>query len=85
MTAQVETTLRGPDAYALAHRVVDAMQAASVWPTPLNFELWLHYVSDPEGALGREIHRLITGDTPFTDATAEMRPPRWKTPKTPRS
>ncbi|MGO4409540.1 MULTISPECIES: GGDEF domain-containing protein [unclassified Brevundimonas] len=72
MTAQVETTLRGPDAYSLAHRVVDAMQEASVWPTPLNFELWLHYVSDPEGPLGREMHRLLTGDTPFTDATAEM-------------
>ena len=72
MTAQVETALRGPEAYALARRVVDAMQEASVWPTPLNFELWLHYVSDPEGPLGRELHRLLTGDAPFTDATAEM-------------
>jgi len=72
MTAQVETALRGPEAYALAHRIVDAMQQASVWPTPLNFELWLHYVSDPEGPLGRELQRLLAGDAPFTDATAEM-------------
>ena len=40
MTAQVETTLRGPDAYALAHRVVDAMQAAS----PAYLECLLTYL-----------------------------------------
>lgn len=72
MTAQVETTVRGPDSYALAHRVVDAMQEASVWPTPLNFELWLHYLGDPDGALGQEISRLLAAGAPFTDATAEM-------------
>ena len=78
MTAQVETALRGPEAYALARRVVDAMQEASVGPTPLNFELWLHYVSDPEGPLGRELHRLLTGDVPFTDATeSRVRTRRW--------
>ena len=69
---QVETTLRGPDAYGLAHRVIDEMHAAGVWPTPLNFELWLHYLGDPEGALGREIKRLIASKEAFTEATAEM-------------
>ena len=35
MTAQVETALRGPEAYALARRVVDAMQEASgFWDDP---------------------------------------------------
>ncbi|MCO8029788.1 GGDEF domain-containing protein [Brevundimonas diminuta] len=72
MTTQVETTVRSPEAYALAHRAVDAMQAASVWPTPLNFELWLHYLGDPEGTLGQEISRLLATGAPFTDSTAEM-------------
>lgn len=72
MTQSVETTLRGPDAYGLAHRVVDEMQAAGVWPTPLNFELWLHYLGDPEGPLGREIKRLIASKEVFTEATSEM-------------
>ena len=72
MRAQVETTLRGPDSYGLARRVVDEMQAANVWPTPVNFELWLHYLGDPEGALGREIQRLLAAQEPFTDATSEM-------------
>lgn len=69
---QVETTLRSPDAYGLAHRVIDEMQAAGVWPTPLNFELWLHYLGDPEGPLGREIKRLIASNEAFSDATSEM-------------
>ena len=72
MRAQVETTLRGPDSYGLARRVVDEMQAANVWPTPVNFELWLHYLGDPEGPLGREIQRLLAAQEPFTDATSEM-------------
>jgi len=72
MTAQVETSLRGPDAYVLARRVIEEMQAASVWPTPLNFELWLHYLGDPEGPLGREIKRMLASDEPFTEATADM-------------
>ena len=69
---QVETTLRSPDAYGLAHRVIDEMQAAAIWPTPLNFELWLHYIGDPEGPLGREIQRLIASKEAFTEATSEM-------------
>jgi len=72
MTTQVETTVRSPEAYALAHRAVDAMQAAAVWPTPLNFELWLHYLGDPDGTLGQEISRLLATGAPFTDSTAEM-------------
>ena len=72
MTSSVETTLRGPEAYSLSRRVIDEMEAAGVWPTALNFELWLHYLGDPEGALGREIQRLLAADDPFTEATADM-------------
>ena len=70
--AQVETTLRGPEAYGLAHRVIEDMESAGVWPTPLNFEIWVHYLGDPEGALGREIRRILSASEPFTEATADM-------------
>ncbi|WP_420479770.1 GGDEF domain-containing protein [Brevundimonas sp. FT23028] len=72
MASSVETTVRGPDAYSLSRRVIDEMEAAGVWPTPLNFELWLHYLGDPESALGREIQRLLSTKEPFTEATADM-------------
>ena len=72
MTSSVETTLRGPEAYSLSRRVIDEMETAGVWPTPLNFELWTHYLGDPEGALGREIQRLLAAEEPFTEATADM-------------
>ncbi|WIY70707.1 GGDEF domain-containing protein [Aquidulcibacter paucihalophilus] len=72
MAAQLETTLRGPEAYGLARRVIEAMESAGVWPTPLNFEIWVHYLGDPEGPLGREIKRILAAAEPFTEATADM-------------
>jgi len=72
MTTQVETALRGPEAFDLARRALVEMESAGVWPTPLNFELWLHYVGDPDGALGREITRLLNTHDAFTEGTSEM-------------
>lgn len=72
MAVQLDTTLRGPEAYGLARRVIEAMEESNVWPTPLNFEIWVHYLGDPEGPLGREIKRLLAAAEPFTEATADM-------------
>ena len=72
MTAEVETTLRGPAAFTLARQAVEAMEASGVWPTPLNFELWLHYLGEPESPLGQEMKRLLDAGTPFTEDISEM-------------
>jgi diguanylate cyclase len=72
MSTQVQTTLRGPEAFGLARRAVQEMEGAGVWPTPLNFELWLHYLGDPDGALGQEMLRLLSAGDVFTEGTAEM-------------
>lgn len=72
MTAQVQTTLRGPEAFALARRAIEEMEAAGVWPTPLNFELWLHYLGEPDGPLGKEMQRLLADGMAFTEGTSEM-------------
>ncbi|MGQ2990379.1 MAG: GGDEF domain-containing protein [Brevundimonas sp.] len=72
MTSEVESALRGPEAFNLAKRALEAMEAAGAWPTPLNYELWLHFVGDPDGALGREMTRLLNAKEGFTEGTAEM-------------
>ena len=72
MTTQVEAALRGPEAFTLARRAMDEMESSGVWPTPLNFELWLHYVNDPESPLAREMMRLLSSPDAFTEGTAEM-------------
>src|SRR5690606_12253102 len=72
MPQSLEATLRGPEAYSLARRAVEAMEAAAVWPTPLNFELWLQYLGDPDGSLGREIQRMLAAGEPFTEEAAEL-------------
>ena len=72
MTTQVETALRGPEAFALARQALAEMETSGVWPTPLNFELWLHYLGDPEGPLGKEMKRLLETAEAFTEGTSEM-------------
>lgn len=72
MNPQVETAVRGPESYDLAHKAIDAMRAVSVWPTPLNFELWLHFLSAPDSPLAQEIQRLLDSGAPFTESTSEM-------------
>ncbi|USQ93686.1 GGDEF domain-containing protein [Caulobacter sp. RL271] len=69
--SDVETTLRGPEAYKIAARAVELMERHQVWPTALNFELWTHYVADPDGALARELTRLISLGEPMTELVSE--------------
>ncbi|WP_309092323.1 GGDEF domain-containing protein [Phenylobacterium sp.] len=71
MTTDVETSLRGPKAYDLARKAVEAMEAHQVWPTALNFELWIHYVTAKDSALATEIDTLIQAGEPFTEAVGE--------------
>ncbi|MGZ9018334.1 MAG: GGDEF domain-containing protein [Allosphingosinicella sp.] len=69
---KLETTLRSPEAYGLARRVIQDMETAGVWPTPLNFEIWVHYLGEPESALGLEIQRILAAAEPFTESTSDM-------------
>lgn len=71
MTADVDTALRSPDAYGLARKALGEMERAKVWPTPLNFELWLHMVGDPEGPLSSEIRRLLGSGQAITEDVSE--------------
>ena len=71
MTDQVDTTLRGPAAFSLARQALESMEAVGVWPTPLNFELWLHYLGDPDSPLGLEIKRILEEGAPFTEDISE--------------
>ncbi|QTN18649.1 GGDEF domain-containing protein [Brevundimonas sp. AJA228-03] len=71
MSTQVQTTLHGPEAFTLARRALGEMESVGVWPTPLNFELWLHWLGEPEGALSLEMSRVLGNGTVFTEAIAE--------------
>jgi len=71
MAQDVEETLRGPQAYFLAAKALKMMEEAKVWPTPLNFELWIHVAADPNGALSREIANRIQAESVLTEAASE--------------
>ena len=71
MPDAIETLLRGPAAYDLARKAMAAMQAQQVWPTPLNYEIFLHCVKDPEGPLAKEVARLASIGEPLTELVSE--------------
>ncbi|MFN3514594.1 MAG: GGDEF domain-containing protein [Phenylobacterium sp.] len=71
MSGDVELKLRGPGAYDLARKALEAMEANSVWPTPTNYELWTYVVAAPDSPLAREITRLISVGEAFTDNLAD--------------
>jgi diguanylate cyclase len=71
MAGEIETTIRGPQAYELARKALEAMERHQIWPTPLNFELWIHFIGDPDGDLGKEMQRLLVAGEPFTEMVAE--------------
>jgi diguanylate cyclase len=77
MSSETEISLRGPEAYLLAHKAVEAMERHQVWPTPLNFELWIHYVGDPQGALALEISRLMDAGETITESVSEALAARY--------
>jgi diguanylate cyclase len=77
MSSETEISLRGPEAYLVARKAVEAMERHQVWPTPLNFELWIHYVADPQGALAREIGRLMDAGETITEALSEALAARY--------
>lgn len=72
MTVQVDVAVRGPEAYSLARDVIAEMEKVGVWPTPLNFEIWLHSLGDPQGPLACEIKRLLDDSGVICDETSEM-------------
>jgi len=71
MAGDVETALRGPEAFPLARKAIEDMERCKIWPTPLNYELWLHYVGAPDGALAKEIGRLLALGEPITEEVSE--------------
>lgn len=72
MAAEVEITLRGPQAYDLARQAIALMEQHHIWPTPLNFELWIHYAGDPDGPLAQELQRLLTAGEPITEELSDF-------------
>ncbi|OXE35080.1 MAG: GGDEF domain-containing protein [Phenylobacterium zucineum] len=72
MPSYIEIKLRAPNAYVLARAAIEAMEKNKVWPTPQNFELWSHYVCDPNGQLAKEIGRIISEGGAFTDGACDQ-------------
>ncbi len=71
MNNDIEISVRSPTAYTLAAEALRLMQEHGVWPTPLNYELWLYVAGDPECPLAQEISRLIAAGETITEDVSE--------------
>jgi len=71
MQGRVDNLVRGPQAFQAVRRALEDMERRQIWPTPLNLELWLHYLNEPESPIAKEIERLLKAGEPFTDSTSE--------------
>lgn len=71
MQGRVDNLVRGPQAFHAVRHALDDMERRQIWPTPLNLELWLHYLNEPDSPIAKEIARLLNAGEPFTDATSE--------------
>ena len=72
MATDVDMALRGPQAYGLAREAIALMEEARVWPTPLNYELWLNYAGDRDSELARQIEGLLAKGEAITEAVSEQ-------------
>ena len=71
MSKDLESILRSPKAYDWARKAIEAMETNRVWPTALNFELWMHYVAAKDGEVASEIDSVLTSGQAFTEQVAE--------------
>ena len=71
MTTEIDTLLRSPKAYQWAQKAIEAMEANKVWPTAINFELWLHYVAAKESDVAVEIGQFLQSGAAFTEQVGE--------------
>ena len=71
MPDAMEAQVRTPNAYGLGRRALESMEAHRVWPTPLNYELWLHMLAEPDGQLAHEIQRVLAGGEGLSDHASE--------------
>jgi diguanylate cyclase len=71
MTADVDSILRGMQAYQLGQAALAAMERDQIWPTPVNYELWMHAVANPDAPLAKEIARLLERDKMITEEMSD--------------
>ena len=72
MTIELDTLLRSQKAYQWAQKAIEAMEANKVWPTAINFELWLHYVTAKDSDVAVEIDQILKSGVAFTEQIGEQ-------------
>jgi diguanylate cyclase len=70
MSTDLDSILRSPKAYEWSRKAIEAMEANRVWPTALNFELWMHYVAAKDGDVASDINTVLSSGQHFSEQVA---------------
>ncbi|MFN9848398.1 MAG: GGDEF domain-containing protein [Alphaproteobacteria bacterium] len=71
MATEIDIILRGPKAFEWARETLAAMEANNVWPTAINFELWMYYVAAKDSQIAAEIEQVLKSGARFTEQVGE--------------
>ena len=71
MATEIDSILRSPKSYLWARKAIEAMETHKVWPTAINFELWLHYVAAKDSEVAAEIDKVLESGAAFTELVGE--------------
>jgi diguanylate cyclase len=71
MATDIDSLLRTPKGYDWARLAIQAMETHRVWPTAVNFELWMHYVAAKDSDVAVRIDQVLQSGAAFTDMVGE--------------
>jgi len=71
MATEIDIIMRGPMAFEWARKTLEAMEANNVWPTAVNYELWMHYVAAKDSRIAAEIEQVLKSGVQFTEQVGE--------------
>jgi diguanylate cyclase len=71
MSSLIDTALQTPHAWSLARKVVEAMEREKVWPTSVNYALWLQALMEPKGEAATALRSAITTDGFLSESASE--------------
>jgi diguanylate cyclase len=77
MNQEFEILLRSSAGYDSAEKAMFLMKSHGVWPTPVNYELWLHIAAYPECDLAKEVYRLVETGESMTESVTETLATRY--------
>jgi diguanylate cyclase len=72
MSNSTELAIRGREAFVLARAALTELEVRGIYPTALNYELMIHAIQDPNGAIAKELKHYVVDGKGLPDHLSEQ-------------